>query len=358
MDNARVIHYFLGSNSRNGFYSLYSELTNPEDGEFLWVIKGGPGCGKSSFMRSLGKAAEEAGLPVEYVHCSGDPHSLDAVRFPSLKTAYVDGTSPHVIEAVYPGCASLYLDLGTFYDAGALEGSLGEIVRLNREYKALYERAYAFLSAAGSISPTKLFPLCSQKARDKIRKKVAGVLSREMKALDKKGSVRSIFLDAISCEGIVSYSETIPALCSKVCVLDNGFGLAGFYLDEICAAAIARGYDAIVCCDPLSPEEKRAVCFPELSLGFLSLDKGETYTGEVYRHIRLDALVDRESSTAYRHEFRQCRKIYDMLVSCAVSSLAQAKALHDELEAIYNPHVDFDALYQVAEDHKTWLLGK
>ena len=46
-------------------------------------------------MRRVGKAMEEHGLDVEYIVCSGDPDSLDAVVFPALNTAIVDGTAPH-----------------------------------------------------------------------------------------------------------------------------------------------------------------------------------------------------------------------------------------------------------------------
>ena len=34
----------------------------------------------------------------------------------------------------------------------------------------------------------------------------------------------------------------------------------------------------------------------------------------------------------------------------AEDSLAQAKAMHDELEGLYNPHVDFGRVYQTAEE--------
>ena len=96
-----VTQYFLGGNTVRGFVSFYSGFCRgPED--FLWVIKGGPGCGKSSFMKTIGRAAEEKGLDVEYVLCSGDPESVDGVYFPALHTGYADGTAPHVLEAVTP----------------------------------------------------------------------------------------------------------------------------------------------------------------------------------------------------------------------------------------------------------------
>ena len=40
---------------------------------------------------------EEAGLETEYILCSGDPDSLDAVVFPDKAAAIVDGTAPHMV---------------------------------------------------------------------------------------------------------------------------------------------------------------------------------------------------------------------------------------------------------------------
>ena len=45
-------------------------------------------------MDKIGDWAEEAGLETEYILCSGDPGSLDAVVIPALKAAVVDGTAP------------------------------------------------------------------------------------------------------------------------------------------------------------------------------------------------------------------------------------------------------------------------
>ena len=141
-----VTQYFLGGNTVRGFVSFYSGFCRrPED--FLWVIKGGPGCGKSSFMKTIGRAAEEKGLDVEYVLCSGDPESVDGVYFPALHTGYADGTAPHVLEAVTPGAAGLYLDLSRFYDRLALQPERRTIEQLQRRYQSLYREAYAKLAA-------------------------------------------------------------------------------------------------------------------------------------------------------------------------------------------------------------------
>ena len=88
------IQYFLGANSPAGFYSLYDHLLPPERARAIYILKGGPGCGKSTLMRKIGAWAEESGLETEYILCSGDPDSLDAVVFPDKATAIVDGTAP------------------------------------------------------------------------------------------------------------------------------------------------------------------------------------------------------------------------------------------------------------------------
>ena len=93
------VQFYLGANAPSGFYSLYDQLIDPDQAQDVMILKGGPGCGKSSLMRKVGAAMEEQGLAVECIQCSGDPDSLDAVVIPALATAIVDGTAPH-------GCAA------------------------------------------------------------------------------------------------------------------------------------------------------------------------------------------------------------------------------------------------------------
>ena len=90
------VRYYLGANSPSGFYSLYDQLLDPAEAEELLILKGGAGCGKSTLMGQVAARAEEKGLRVEYIRCSGDPDSLDAIILPDRHAAIVDGTAPHV----------------------------------------------------------------------------------------------------------------------------------------------------------------------------------------------------------------------------------------------------------------------
>lgn len=90
----KPVYFFLGANSEEGFFSLYDQLLGGRLDD-LMILKGGPGCGKSTFMRRMGAAMERAGERVVYINCSGDPDSLDAAIFLDRNAAIVDGTSPH-----------------------------------------------------------------------------------------------------------------------------------------------------------------------------------------------------------------------------------------------------------------------
>ena len=92
---AQVTNFFVGANSGEGFQNLFGEILELEDTYDFMVLKGGPGVGKNTFMREIGRTMEQAGAKVEYLWCSGDPDSLDGVVLPELKCAIADGTSPH-----------------------------------------------------------------------------------------------------------------------------------------------------------------------------------------------------------------------------------------------------------------------
>lgn len=84
---------FPGGNTGQGFHSFYHYLINP-DAARIFVLKGGPGVGKSTFMRTIGEALLNNGYDVEFHCCSSDNGSLDGVVIPALSIALVDGTAP------------------------------------------------------------------------------------------------------------------------------------------------------------------------------------------------------------------------------------------------------------------------
>lgn len=356
MEKKLGTQFFLGSNSAKGFYSLYDDFVDLENGDFLWAIKGGPGCGKSSFMRKIGEAAERAGLEVEYILCSGDPKSLDGIYIPARRTAYVDATAPHVIEATYPAAASLYLDLGIFYDNFALRRKLPELVQITKHYKGIYKRAYDIIKAAQAVSPMHYPGVIGREEIETVMRRVSGVITREFGRNDRHstedaGKIQRRFISAFTCEGQILLEDTIEKMCDRVYTLDNEFGLAHLYLNQIARVVKERKLSAIFCFDPICPELLEAVLIPELSLGFLALQGKKEYRKEAFRHVRLDAVIDADRLRQMRPQLRQTTRRYQEMMQEAEALLCEAKKEHDHLENVYNAHVDFEGVYELCATH-------
>ena len=96
------------------------------------VITGGPGTGKSFFMRMIADEAEKKGKKVIYYYCSSDQGSLDGITVDG-KIAILDGTAPHDADATVPAAAEDIIDLGAFWDSAILAKSRKRIELLHSE---------------------------------------------------------------------------------------------------------------------------------------------------------------------------------------------------------------------------------
>ncbi len=347
------ITYFLGANSSQGFYSLYDGFPPSRTG-MLHIIKGGPGTGKSSFMKKLAEAAESRGLRAEKVLCSGDPDSLDGLYLPELGEAWVDGTAPHVREPVSFGVDSDYVNLGSFCRLPMSPADKERAEGLGREYKAVYARAYACLAAAARLREASLTEVLGTAELAVIQKRVRGILSRSPGIpRGGEGSESRVFLSALSCKGQIRLSHTLSELCSLIYELDDGFGSGAAALELIRSEALERGADIICCPDPLRPEALEAVLLPEASLGFAAGDWGLDRS----RHMRIDALVSSDRAREPRRLRRRYSAMEKSAMDAALEELALAKGLHDRLEQVYRPYMDHPSLDAFATNEITRLLG-
>ena len=120
MNNGLETRYFLSALTGAGYYTLHRQFLRPPE-RYFCILKGGPGCGKSTFLKRVGDAGRAAGLAVVRLHCAGDPASLDGVYFPEKRSGFFDGTAPHTVDPALFGASGEYLDLGTFCRTEALD---------------------------------------------------------------------------------------------------------------------------------------------------------------------------------------------------------------------------------------------
>ena len=172
--------YFCAMNSGNGFFGFYGEMIGRADRVF--VVKGGPGTGKSRFLREVGEAAEKVGGRAEYYYCSSDQSSLDAVIIDG-KTLLLDGTAPHEVGTSIPGLRDNIVDLGAFWNVSSFEQNRDEIAFLMKRKSECYASAYDLLAAARrtTLSTAGIEKrIIDQKSIEEFIEKVAKELNRKM----------------------------------------------------------------------------------------------------------------------------------------------------------------------------------
>ncbi len=344
--------FFLGAGTPGGFFSLFDELCDPDDGWRLYILKGGPGTGKSSFLKKIAAAADKKGLYCERIFCSSDPDSLDGVILPGRKLSFADGTPPHTLEPRFPGVCETLIDLGRFRDDRRLRENAKEILRLTRENGEAHKRSAAFLRAAAGAEK-EISVVCAGLLEEaKLKAFCDAFAARELNAAaPRPGKMKRRFLNAFTPGGRTSFYCTVANICERVIVLEDETGVAAAgILDRLARAAQAAGTDGIRCLSPMDPARRTAhLLLPDVGLALLTSNRVFPYPGTADKTVRCTRFFTAGELKKQRSRFAFGRKAENELLAEACERLKEAKTLHDELEAYYIDAMDFDAENEFAE---------
>lgn len=326
---------FSGANSAKGFVSFYDTILSDQSIERIYILKGGPGTGKSRFMRDAASRAEKKGLSVENYNCSSDPDSLDAVVIGG-KYAILDGTAPHAVDPSSCGAREEIINLGAFWDTEKLSENYEKIKALSKAKSKCYAMAYRYLSAAKSvfdINSVMVLP-CFKK------EKAERAVDRLFSSLKTGGgfSLDVGVICSVGMKGRVRY-DTYEHFADKVYLIEEHYDTASLLLRAVVKKAEATDTPVRVSYDPINTEKVNAVFFPNDRKAFVISDGKDKLSGDV--RINMRRFVDDDGIKKIRNEYRLNKKLSDALVDSALDSLKEAGKHHFELENIYISSMDF-----------------
>ncbi len=344
-----IAEFFLASYSKQGFFSLF-DAERDEGRSF--ILKGGPGCGKSTCLEKISKNAPQGS---ERILCALAPDSLDGLILPGGDIV-LDGTAPHAAELAFPGADGDYLNLPPLLDIAGLQSKRGELHRLSGLADAHMNGALRLIEASHLAEQHirgLLLPLLPEA---KLRRRADGIIARELPLRGKRGRIRRRFLSAVAAGGEITLWGTVKAMADRVYLLEDSFGFADIMLRPIMCAAIDRGWEVYACLNPKDPGRLGHLLIPALRLAFVSGTKPPDC--KIYRRIRIDAYLDAAGLKAVRGKVKLMGKVNAALMEEAAAELVNAKKGHDDVEALYRPHVDFSLVRQAADRMiKTVLNG-
>ncbi len=343
--------YFLAANSCEGFVSHFADRYSALDGWQCFIIKGGPGTGKSSFMKYIAAKAEEKNIKIELCPCSSDPHSLDAIVLPDKKIIILDGTAPHIVEPKYPAVCEEILNFGDFWDTKIIKPESKAIISLTDKNKALHRTASRYMQALGQIMLDNLKISNNATEKEKVKKYAEKLCKKHIPQGTGNSSEEVHFLNGITPEGIVSFANTaLIGNNTKIIIKDSFGSVANEIMQNIRCYALSNGYNIITVKNAFLPSVLiDHIIIPELSICFLREHEYQHFNTDA-RRVHASRFMDNTPLSKHRERLRFNKKLIRELELSVVAVLKEAKQTHDRLEEYYISGMDFDALTMFAKN--------
>ncbi len=352
----KIQNYFPGGNTPEGFYSYYSYIIGQKEADSIICIKGGPGTGKSSFMKAIADYFIDKGEDVAYFWCSSDPDSLDGILLKDRRIAFIDGTSPHITDPLNPGAVDCVLNLGDYWDEEKLRDCKDGIMNSNSIIKMWFSFAYDYLRSAVSLRSSlqrvyenAVIPGEIYKFTDDIVKKVFGVKP----ILLTVGHRKKYFATAITSSGLISHMDSLTKPFETLFLLNAPTGFSTDRILRILSEnAVHRGYSVEEFYCPMDPENTMEhLLIPEMKTGFITLNAYHDMECRTHgKIIEMREFIDWNKIEKYASLICDIEEKSSKLIDMAVNCLKEAKREHDVLEGYYIPNMNFEKIGKLADE--------
>ena len=339
--------FFMGGVTPEGFSTELKALVNSSE-YFTYILKGGPGTGKSALMKKIADRFGDV-EDVTLYYCSADPGSLDAVELHSSKTLIVDGTPPHVFEAMFPGVSQKVINLGAHWDENSLREHGDEIISVTRLNKSLLSGAAYYHNALGIIcNSTYEFAnriLNRQMIEDEAEDLCEKLFAHRGKSRGKQ-DVRQ--LSVMTMNGYMTLTDTLGNYSDIFVLNDSLFAASDVFIDIVAKKALEHG-----CSIKISPGllfgkfVREHLLIDDISTVLVTVDpltQLKIHRGTV---MELSAFYDKEQIRLYDSIFKSNESLMKKTVDTSREMLAEAKRVHDEMEKYYIDAMDHEALDHV-----------
>jgi hypothetical protein len=360
-----------------GFFSYYKYILGQREANKIICIKGGPGTGKSTFMKKIAERFAKVGENIDYLHCSADEESLDGIILVDRKVAIIDGTSPHVTDPITPGAVDKIINFGEFWSEEGISINREEIMDLNEETSKWYRIAYNYLNAAKSVYRS-LESIYINAVQDcEIYGLVADIIKKEFGNLEislTPGKKKKFFASAITGSGIVNYLGSLLGNMDKIYLLNSPIGYSNSsFMEIISEGAIYRGLDTELFYCPMCPEEKiEHIIIPKIKTAFITVnnyhdiepweiasDNEDDLDERKQEIILIDAgdYMDTVEIERNGDIIGALEEEYEILLNKGINQLSKARDKHMLVEKMYMPNMNFMDLSKLIADLTEELMN-
>lgn len=324
--------YFAAANGFTGFRSYFEAVFNPKDFLRLYVIKGGPGTGKSTLMKRISNHFSDQ-YAVEAIFCSSDKNSLDGiiVNTKKGKIALLDGTAPHETDAKIPGAIDKIVNLGNAWNENLLVKKREEIVNINSRKKSHYRTAYEYLGLAGMFFD-KTFKYIKT-AYQKNDTQIINDILFDIPHLECGSNYNTRLISSFGKDGY-SRLDSIKSIAKKKVSIGGTYGSEFIFMKRLAAALESRGAPHIRFLSPFCDSLIEGVLIPDSDMLIIV---GNEFAEKIDTSVFLEYDLIEESEEVIEYYLKK----FDELLERSRKEFSSASTQHFELEKIYSDAMNF-----------------
>ncbi|NLB18674.1 MAG: hypothetical protein GX825_08110 [Syntrophomonadaceae bacterium] len=362
----KLRQFYPGGNTCQGYYSFYQHIVNPQAAR-IFVLKGGPGVGKSTFMKKLAREFEKADFNLEMHWCSSDNDSLDALVLSDHEIALLDGTSPHIVDPRYPGAVDEIINLGECWDESLLTHRKSSIIAFTDSISSYFRMAYLRLKEAQAVW-NQLHEYYRESVPKSFGYHVLGQLRQELtatKALPEgvNNNIRHLFASAITPQGVVTHATSIIR-DYRVLALQGNPG-TGMYeiLQDILQWSCQESIPVEVYHNCFNPDLLEILVFPHHKIAVVDASglvvNFEKSLSKISEGRVFDFNEEADSGRIMRFsgEIEDAKERFNTSLIAAIGFINLAKQNHDQLEQCFIPAMNFTQVDQIYHTTRERILA-
>ncbi len=347
-------YVFASSHTSQGFYTFIPELVNGLGK--VYILKGAPGSGKSTFIRLLGEVMSQQGYDVEFWVSALDPVTPDGVYIAHFNAAVINGSLPQPIDPKYPGVREVIINLGEYWDQAIIEQCQRQIIEQVDQADKFDNELCNILKEASRVKEEIRIANASHLNMEKIEQLIKKI---SLDIMENRPGEKHYFAGVITADGLVDYINELSADCKKRYIFKGPSGSGkSTVICELAREAKKRGYFLEYYHCGLEVEYLVMVVIRNLQLALIEAGHVEVVLkpGDIVVDMTLyldsydSGQVAVQSSEAYRR--------FEALLLQARQELENSHQANREIKKIYASAMNFERLDSKRQEIAEEILSR
>lgn len=336
----RQRHYFARGNTAEGLFSLTASVFQGLN--TIYIIDGYPG-GTSKVLSALEVQLRNEPLSIDWIHQPLDSAQLEGIIIPERGIGIVDAEAWDEATAAHFPVQTVRIDVKQALQQEALSPEAASLAALEQEREQACERAYRCFQRTLRIHDeweVYYIESLDRRVMNELAMQWADVrLGSRSESNRKEARIVHRFLGAATWNGAVDFVPNLTeTLSTRIFVKGRPGSGKSTLFKKLAAAALERGIDVEVYHCGFDPNSLDMLIFPEQSLAIFD----STAPHEHFPSREGDSILDvyelaiaAGTDEKHREAIAEVSARYKASMKEAISLLAEAKTLRDQVEAIY-----------------------